>query len=72
MIRAFRVPSLILIDHADPEAALARRAREPYFLYQNWRHSVLYSENAHVPVHRTGPDATVRRMEDFLEAVGKR
>jgi hypothetical protein len=65
--KAFDVPSLILVDHANPEGAFLTRKQSPYFLHQNWIFSPLYEENTHINVRTMQNHAILKEMDVFFE-----
>lgn len=68
--RAFDIPSLILLNHVQPERVFENRKKGPYLLHENWRHAALYAENSHIDLHGGGARLAVAnaQIDAFLEA----
>jgi hypothetical protein len=66
--RSFNIPSMILTQQGEIETIFRLRREAPYFLYQNWRHSFLYEENAHLDVAPLSEDQLLARLDAYLES----
>ncbi len=64
--RAFKIPSLIVTDGADPQDIFTRRRSFPYYLVKNHSRAFLYEDLPHLYVPSVDEDGLVRKMGDFL------
>jgi ADP-heptose:LPS heptosyltransferase len=64
--RAFQIPSVILLNHAQPETVFRLRKEAPYFLHQNYLTSVLYESNHHIDVSTTDLASICRKVSACL------